>query len=68
MVRRAKGTRLYNVDDAADICGVKPATVREWLKNGSMRGLKKKYGHGHRLRWIIKGTEVNRVLREIAGA
>lgn len=46
--------RLVKVRDVAEMFDVEPATVREWLKNGDLVGIK--IGRGHY--WRIPLSEV----------
>lgn len=47
--------RLYNVDDAAERLSVKPATLREWIRDGKVKAVK--LGG-----WKITDTELRRLI------
>ncbi len=63
MGKLVQAGRWHSVDDAAGIFVVRPATIRTWLNDGYMKGEKRLYGQGRRRRWMIRGVEINRVLR-----
>lgn len=48
--------RLYNVDDAAEMLSVKPATLREWLRQGKVKAIK--LGSA----WKITDNELRRLI------
>lgn len=48
--------RLYNVDDAAKMLSVKPATLRDWLRAGKVKAIK--LGSA----WKITDTELRRLI------
>ena len=48
--------RLYNVDDAAELLSVKPATLREWLRAGKVKAIK--LGSA----WKISDNELRRLI------
>jgi excisionase family DNA binding protein len=48
--------RLYNVDDAAVMLSVKPATLREWLRSGKVKAVK--LGNT----WKISDNELRRLI------
>ena len=47
--------RLYNVDEAAELLSVKPATLRDWLRAGKVKAVK--FG----TTWKITDTELRRL-------
>jgi excisionase family DNA binding protein len=50
--------RLYNVDDAAELLSVRPATLREWLRAGKVKAIK--LGSA----WKISDTELRRLIND----
>lgn len=48
--------KLYNVDDAAELLSVKPATLREWIRAGKVKAIK--LGGS----WKISDTELRRLI------
>lgn len=48
--------KLYNVDDAAGLLSVKPATLRDWLRAGKLKAIK--LGGS----WKISDTELRRLI------
>lgn len=48
--------RFYNVDDAAAMLSVKPATLREWLRSGKVKAVK--LGNS----WKITDNELRRLI------
>lgn len=47
----------YYLRDAADMCGMKIRTAREWIKLGKLEAHKKR---GSRM-WLVSEDEINRV-------
>lgn len=54
---------LYSPREVARILGVNTYTVRKWLRDGTMTGIK--IGEGKH--WRITKTELDRVLQERVG-
>jgi excisionase family DNA binding protein len=55
--------KLYKVDEVAKLFDVQPATVREWLKSGELRGIK--IGGGHY--WRVSESAVHELAQERYG-
>jgi excisionase family DNA binding protein len=55
--------RYYTTRQVAERLGVHEATVRRWLEEGRLRGVKLPGGRS----WRITETELNRALRETEG-
>lgn len=48
---------MYDIKGVADKVGVKVRTVREWIKNGKIKGEKNPISG----RWFFEEKEVNRI-------
>lgn len=53
---------MYSVQEVAEILGKKEQTVRLYINNGKLKGIK-----GDDLRWRIKGNELIRFLNGSKG-
>ena len=49
--------QMFKVSEVADMFKVQKATIREWLNNGTLKGVK--IGNGHY--WRIPASEVDRL-------
>lgn len=58
--------KQYTVDEGAQLLGVTPATIRRWLNEKYLKGKKVPYGKGIKIRWLINGSEINKILNKIS--
>ena len=57
MNTRMKKKRLLKTREVADICGVSPRTVAQWLRDGVLRGIKI-----NGFTWRVREEDVNEFL------
>lgn len=56
-----EGERMYTVTEVADRLRVHPQTIREWLREGTLEGVRL---GGTKAGWRVSGSEVERYLNE----
>ncbi len=56
---KAKMEKLYTPEEVAEILTLSPNTIRAWLRNGHIKGIKVS-GKA----WRIKESELNRLLED----
>lgn len=49
--------KYYNLNETAEILGVKVRTLREWLKDGSLKAQK----YDGKKKWYVSQSEVERL-------
>ena len=49
--------KYYNLNETAEILGVKVRTLREWLKDGSLKARK----YDGKKKWYVSQSEVERL-------
>jgi hypothetical protein len=54
----------YTTDEAAEILGKAPFTVREWCRNHRIKAAKRDCGRGNSKEWIISREELTRIQTE----
>jgi len=54
----------YTTDEAAEILGKAPFTVREWCRNRRIKAAKRDCGRGNAREWVISHEELTRVRNE----
>ncbi|HEY5315370.1 MAG TPA: helix-turn-helix domain-containing protein [Pirellulales bacterium] len=54
----------YTTDEAAEILGKAPFTVREWCRNRRVKAAKRDCGRGNAREWVISHEELTRVRNE----
>ncbi len=54
----------YTTDEAAEILGKAPFTVREWCRNHRIKAAKRDCGRGNAREWVISHEELTRVRNE----
>jgi hypothetical protein len=54
----------YTTDEAAEILGKAPFTVREWCRNRRIKASKRDCGRGSAKEWIISHEELRRIQNE----
>ena len=64
LIERQHVKEYYEVEEFARLTGRAPYTVREYCRNGRLRGEKKNSGRGKFLGWAISHAELVRFQRE----
>lgn len=52
--------RMYNINQASTLLGLKIRTVREWIKDGKINAIKYKNSN----RWFIPESEIKKIKGE----
>ena len=55
--------KYYNLNETAEILGVKVRTLREWLKDGSLKAHK----YEGKKKWYVPQSEVERLQSKMEG-
>ena len=64
LVERQQVREWYEVEQAAELLGKAPFTVREWCRLGRIRAEKRQSGRGAHSQWVISKEELGRFQRE----
>jgi hypothetical protein len=64
LLKRQTIKEYYDTEEFADLTGLKPKTVRDYLNEGRLKGQKKQCGHGRSKQWAIPHEELLRFERE----
>jgi transposase len=64
LVERERTKEWYSTEEVGRLLGRSEYTVREWCRQGRIRGEKKGSGRGRYQSWVVSHTELLRVQRE----
>jgi hypothetical protein len=64
LLKRQTVKEFYSTEEFAELTGLKPKTVRDYLSESRLQGTKQRSGHGRAKKWAVPHEELLRFQRE----